>query len=199
MPKYINANHSFAPGLSDEVKTAKKESEIIIKYSVNENDDKLKDEALEEGNLFQNQKTLVINDYSLVGGGMFRAAWNFYSANQPVLRFATQKIADMAIGAMLKTGFNKFISLFKKSVTVTQQPVGIIIFGPNNSNLQFRLFSYFDDEDVSNALAAITQVLSENPFQDNLGKIFIFDTKKKKWFYPDDEVYHERYAMTMES
>jgi hypothetical protein len=199
MPKFIDTNENIGDStFYDGVKKAKKESEIIVKYQLYK-DDILKDEALNLAEVFKNEHTLVINDYSLVAGGLYQAAWNFYNANQPVIKFATQKIADVAIGMVLQNGISKFTNLFKKSVSKNfGQPIGITIYGPKASTMEFSFFSYFDDEDISAALTALPQALTENTFQENLGKIFIFDTKKKKWFLQGSVMYLPGHWETMD-
>ncbi len=165
-----------------EVEKIKSESKIIIKYVLNPAQDILKEEAIDFANIFDEQ-SLVLNDEPMHAGPGFIHYVIYLLANQPVLRFIGEEIANIGIDAIIFKGMPKFIKLFRKSSDIDKvNPLYIRIEGKDNSNLQFRFFSFFESEDIENALKTLPETIKEIKLDPEMGKILIFDTRRKKWF-----------------
>ena len=160
----------------------KSESKIVIKYVLNPTQDILKEEAIDFANIF-NEQSLVLNDEPMYAGPGFIHFVIYLFANQPVLKFIGEEVAHLGIDAVILKGISKFIKLFRKSADInTVNPLYIRIEGKDNSNLQFRFFSFFESEDIENALKAIPETIREVKFDPEMGKILLFDTRRKRWF-----------------
>jgi hypothetical protein len=154
--------------------------------------DELKDIAIDLGSNIKNDKVLVHRVYAELGGGGPELWLNFVHIVQPVLKFMGMAVATAVITDLYNNDKALLKKLYKKlnsrSAPVLDDdwnkhlPLFHEVFGPNNSSLQFRFLSSFDEDEYMDAWGAIPAALKISAFIDNTSHIYLFNTKKKEWF-----------------
>ncbi len=154
--------------------------------------DELKDIAIDLANNIKSEKVLVHRVYAELGGADPELWLNFVHIVQPVLKFVGLAVATAVITDLYNNDKALLKKLYKKlnsrSAPVLDDdwnkhlPLFHEVLGSNNSSLQFRFLSSFDEDEYMDAWGAIPAALKKSEFIDNTSHIYLFNTKKKEWF-----------------